>query len=62
MTRLIPNITPAERRIGATFAENFESNEKVVLNGGTIAGGPTINFGLTTDGTDDVITLLYRCT
>lgn len=56
MSELVPNTTPAERRRGCIKAENFVSNEKVVLNGGTPAGGPIINFGLTTDGTDDVIT------
>jgi len=53
---LITNSTPAERNRGCIFAENFENSDEVVRNGGTIVSAPTVNNGLTTDGTDDEVT------
>ena len=55
MTRLIANSTPAERDRGCVFSETFESNAKVISNGGTITGSPTINFGYTKTTATDVI-------
>jgi len=45
MSLLALNSTPAERAVGCFFAENFESNDHVVRNGGTINGVPVLNFG-----------------
>lgn len=54
--RLNTNSTGAERNAGCSFAETFENNSKVTLNGGTVAGNPTIDFGGTFNGTSDYIT------
>ena len=56
MNRLAQNTFPAERLRGAVFAETFESNQAIAMNGGTIAGSPVINFGATLDGIGDYIT------
>jgi hypothetical protein len=56
MSRLNNNSTPAERMRGCVFAETFETQAKVVGNGGTISGTPTIDFGVTLDGSSDCIT------
>jgi len=53
---LITESTPAERSRGLIFSELFKNAEKVIKNGGTIVSAPTINNGLTTDGTDDEVT------
>jgi len=53
---LLDSTTPAERSRGCVFSENFENAQKVVENGGTITSAPVINNGMTTDGTDDVVT------
>ena len=53
--KLTSNSTPAERAVGCSFAENFVSQADVELNGGTVAGTPTIDFGATFDGTTDYI-------
>ena len=47
MSNLINNSTPAERAVGARFAENFETAQAVVKNGGTITGTPVIDNGAT---------------
>ena len=36
MSRLKANSTPAERQIGASFAETFTTAQDVLANGGTI--------------------------
>jgi len=56
MARLSQNSTPAERALGCSFAETFETSAKVVDNGGTVTSAPVINHGAAFDGTDDVIT------
>ncbi len=56
MSRLLNNSTPAERERGFSFAETFESQAKVALNGGSVTGTLTIDFGATLDGTNDSIT------
>ena len=45
---------------GCTFAETFETPAKVVENGGTITGTPTIDFGATLSGSGDYITYKLR--
>ena len=49
MSRLIPNTTPAERKVGCIFAETFESNTKVITNGGTLGSAANADFGLVAD-------------
>jgi len=56
MSLITNNSTPAERQRGCTFSEKFENAAKVIRNGGVIVSAPTINNGLTTDGTDDEVT------
>lgn len=56
MARLSQNSTPAERALGCSFAETFETSAKVVDNGGTVTGAPTIDHGATLDGSSDYIT------
>jgi len=56
MSLLVKNSTPAERSRGCLFAERFESVEKVIENNGTISGAPSIDFGITLDGTNDYVT------
>jgi hypothetical protein len=53
---LIPNSTPAQRARGQSFGEKFISAAKVALNGGTVTGTPTIDFGATLNGTTDYFT------
>jgi hypothetical protein len=55
MTRLSVNTSPAERARGCSFGELFKSQDKVELNGGTVFGTPTIDFGATLNGTTDYI-------
>jgi len=56
MSELTNNTEKAERMIGCSFAETFESNEAVVANGGTITGTPVIDNGATfTNGDDDYL-------
>uniref|UniRef100_A0A6M3XLE5 Lectin/glucanase superfamily protein n=1 Tax=viral metagenome TaxID=1070528 RepID=A0A6M3XLE5_9ZZZZ len=50
------NSLSAERERGCSFAETFENASAVVENGGAITSTPTVDFGMTTDGTDDVVT------
>jgi len=56
MSKLVANSTPAERRRGCIFAENFVNQAEVEANGGTLTGTPTINNGATFNGTTDFIT------
>ena len=56
MARLTQNSTPAERALGCSFAETFETSAKVVDNGGTVTGAPTIDHGVTLNGTSEYIT------
>jgi len=56
MSLLVQNSTSAERAIGLKFAETFETQDAVKKNGGTFTGNPTVDFGMTTDGTEDVVT------
>ena len=53
MSLLTKYTLPAERRRGCVWADEFESNQTVVRNGGTITGAPVINNGATFDGTND---------
>ena len=52
---LTKNSTPAERAVGCIFAENLESNEAVIKNGGVIEGTYADN-GCTFNNTDERIT------
>jgi len=45
----------AELARGLKWVDEFESNETVLRNGGTITGAPTINNGATLDGTNDYL-------
>lgn len=55
MTQLSQNTEAAERERGCVFSETFENNERVVSNGGTPVGTPTINFGADFNGSTDRI-------
>jgi hypothetical protein len=55
MAYLIPNTTPAERARGCSFGELFKSQDKVELNGGTVFGTPTIDFGIDLNGVDEYV-------
>lgn len=48
--------TPAEREAGCFLSYSFKNNQDVVLDGGTIAGTPTIDNGLELNGTTDYVT------
>lgn len=55
MSKLVKNSTPAERFIGCSFADRFETVEDVIANEGSISGSPIIDFGAVLDGTSDYI-------
>ena len=44
------NTTPAERARGCSWAEDFDTEEAVQKNNGTLVGSPTVDFGITLDG------------
>jgi len=46
----------AELARGLKWVDEFESNETVLRNGGTITGAPVVNNGATFDGANDYIT------
>jgi hypothetical protein len=47
---------PAELFIGGSFADDFKDAQSVIQNGGTITGTPSIDNGITLDGTSDYVT------
>jgi hypothetical protein len=49
------NTNPAERMRGCKFAENFFNTAKVAENGGIAGGSPTINQGVTLDGSTQYV-------
>jgi hypothetical protein len=57
MTKLVENSMPAELRRGCVFAEQFESTDMVVANGGTLIGAPTFkNRTATFSGSNEQVT------
>ena len=55
MSLLLKNSLPAERGRKLSFVEKFRNTEEVTKNGGTITGSPTINDGITFNGSTDYI-------
>jgi hypothetical protein len=52
---LVPNTLPAERFFGCSFSEKFRDATAVGRNLGTLFGSPTVNNGVTLNGTSQYV-------